>query len=132
MIPMFVASIILYGPRAVALTAVTVIACLLTEAVANTMRGRSLAGVVFGSQENTYAKDTPIGGEMINGKWMRKGEYKAVLVAKPWGPGSWRLYNTARDPGETTDLSTQHTAILKELTEAWDRYAKDVGVVLSK
>ena len=49
MIPMFVASIILYGPRAVALTAVTVIACLLTEAVANKMRGRSLASLTDGS-----------------------------------------------------------------------------------
>jgi arylsulfatase len=96
------------------------------------MRGRSLAGVTSGSQEHTYAKDALIGGEMINGKWMRKGDYKAVLVAKPFGPGSWRLYNTAKDPGEMVDLSTEHPAILEELKAAWDRYAKNVGVVLSK
>jgi len=74
---------------------------------------------------------THIGGEMLNGKWMRKGDYKAVLVAEPWGPGAWRLYNTAKDPGETADLSTEHPAILAELKAAWDRYAKNVGVVLS-
>jgi arylsulfatase len=96
------------------------------------MRGRSLAGVTSGSQEHTYAKDAFIGGEMINGKWMRKGDYKAVLVAKPFGPGSWRLYNTAKDPGEMVDLSTEHPAILEELKAAWDRYAKNVGVVLPK
>ncbi len=96
------------------------------------MRGRSLAGVTSGSQEHTYAKDALIGGEMFNGKWMRKGDYKAVLVAKPFGPGSWRLYNTTKDPGETADLSTSHPAILKELKAAWDRYAKRVGVVLAK
>jgi hypothetical protein len=50
---------------------------------------------------------------------------------KPWGPGSWRLYNTAKDPGETTEISKQHPEILKELTEAWGQYAKDLGVVLS-
>ena len=54
------------------------------------------------------------------------------VMAKPYGPGSWRLYNTAKDPGETTDLSKEQPAILEELKAAWDRYAKDVGVVLSK
>lgn len=95
------------------------------------MRGRSLVGVTSGIQENTYAEDAIIGGEMINGKWMRKGDYKAVLVAKPFGPGSWQLYDTVNDPGETADLSPKHPAILEELKAAWDRYAKDVGVVLS-
>jgi arylsulfatase len=96
------------------------------------MRGRSLAGVTSGTQQDTYAKDAVIGGEMINGKWMRKGDYKAVLVAKGFGPGTWKLYNVTKDPGETSDLSKEQPAILKELKDAWDRYAKDVGVVLSK
>ena len=69
---------------------------------------------------------------MMNGKWMRKGDYKAVLVAKPFGPGEWRLYDTARDPGETADLSAKRPAILAELKAAWAAYAKDVGVVLSE
>jgi arylsulfatase len=93
------------------------------------MRGRSLAGVTSGSQENTYAKDALIGGEMINGKWMRKGDYKAVLVAKPFGPATWQLFNTTEDPGETRDLSKEKPAMLEELKRTWDRYAKDVGVV---
>jgi arylsulfatase len=93
------------------------------------MRGRSLAGVMSGSQENTYAKDVPIGGEMINGKWIRKGDYKAMQVAKPYGPGTWQLFNTIEDPGETQDLSKEKPTMLEELKRAWDRYAKDVGVV---
>ncbi len=95
------------------------------------MRGRSIAGVTSGFQENTYAKDARIGGEMMNGKWMRKGDYKAVLVAKPFGPGEWRLYDMAKDPGETRDLAKQKPSMLNELRTAWERYAKDVGVVLS-
>ena len=58
---------------------------------------------------------------MINGKWMRKGGYKAVLVAKGLGPGTWKLYNVTEDPGETHDLSAEQPAILKELKDAWDR-----------
>ena len=96
------------------------------------MRGRSLAGITSGTQEHTYTKDVPIGGEMINGKWMRKGDYKAVLVAKPFGPATWQLFNTIEDPGETRDLSKEKPAMLEELKRAWDRYAKDVGVVVSK
>lgn len=96
------------------------------------MRGRSLAAVTSGTRQNAYAKDAIIGGEMINGKWMRKGDYKAVLVAKDLGPGTWKLYNVTKDPGETRDLSKEQPAILKELKAAWDQYAKDVGVVLSK
>ncbi len=96
------------------------------------MRGRSLIGVLSGTEERTHPKDAFIGGEMMAGKWMRKGDYKAVLVAKPFGPGEWRLYDTAKDPGETADLSKEQPALLDELKAAWDRYAKDVGVIASK
>jgi arylsulfatase len=96
------------------------------------MRGRSIAGVTSGRQQDTYAKNAVIGGEMQNGKWMRKGDYKAVLVTKEFGPGTWKLYNVTQDPGETHDLSKEQPAILNELKAAWDQYAKDVGVVLSE
>jgi arylsulfatase A-like enzyme len=96
------------------------------------MRGRSLTGVTSGTQEDTYAKDIPIGGEMNNGKWMRKGDYKAVLVVKPYGSAVWQLFNMIEDPGETRDLSKEKPAMLEELKRTWDRYAKDVGVVLSE
>ena len=69
---------------------------------------------------------------MTNGKWMRKGDYKAVLVAKGFGPGTWKLYDMTKDPGETRDLSKEQPDVLRELQAAWDRYAKKVGVVLSK
>ena len=96
------------------------------------IRGRSLTGVTSGVQKDIYAKDAVIGGEMINGKWMRKGNFKAVLVAKPYGSGTWKLYNVTEDPGETRDLSKETPAILEQLKAAWDQYAEDVGVVLSK
>ena len=72
------------------------------------MRGKSLEGVMTGSHEGPHRKDSLIGGEMIDGKWMRKGDYKAVLVSKSgfgFGTGEWKLYNVTEDPGETQDLS---------------------------
>ena len=99
------------------------------------MRGKSLASVLTGSHDGPHPKDSPIGGEMIGGKWMRKGDYKAVLVPKTglgFGTGEWKLYNVTEDPGETRDLSRDRPMILKELRAAWAAYANDVGVVSSK
>jgi len=96
------------------------------------MRGRSFAALTTGSKDDHYPADALVGGEMNNDKWMRKGDYKAVQVSKPFGSASWRLYNTVSDPGETTDLSTTKPEILEELTSAWEQYATEVGVVLSQ
>ncbi len=96
------------------------------------MRGKSLKGVLTGSTKAVYGVDEFVGGEMQNGKWMRQGDFKAVSVAPPYGTGSWHLYNLADDPGETRDLAKEQLAILKNLQAAWDRYARDVGVVLTE
>ena len=96
------------------------------------MRGKSLKGVLTGSTQTVYGADEFVGGEMQNGKWMRQGDFKAVSVSPPYGTGSWHLYNLADDPGETRDLAKEQPEILKKLQTAWERYAKDVGVVLTK
>jgi arylsulfatase len=96
------------------------------------MRGKSLKGVLTGSTKAAYDENDLVGGEMQNGKWMRQGDFKAVSVAPPYGTGNWQLYNLLDDPGETHDLAKEQPETLKKLQMAWDRYAKDVGVVLSK
>ena len=93
------------------------------------IRGKSLKGVLTQSDEKIYDEDDLIGGEMQNGKWMRQGDYKAVSVSAPYGSGTWYLYDVAKDPGETHDLSKENPEKLKV---AWERYAKDVGVVLTE
>ena len=95
------------------------------------MRGRSLTGVAFGNQDHTYAEDAIIAGEMMNGRWVLQGDYKATAVAPPFGDGHWWLYNISEDPGETRDLSEERAELLEELITAWERYAEDVGVVMS-
>jgi len=96
------------------------------------MRGRSLLGVLDGSVRQAYSDEDFVGGEMQNGKWMRQGDYKAVSVAPPYGKGTWHLYNLAKDPGETNDLSELHPDILKRLQQAWQEYADEVGVILTE
>ena len=96
------------------------------------MRGRPLKGVLTGSAKAVYDENDIISGEMANGKWVRQGNYKAIAVAPPYGSGVWQLYNVVDDPGETRDLAKTQPEKLKKMQAAWDQYAKDVGVVLTK
>ena len=96
------------------------------------MKGRSLSDVLSGKMKYVYKPDEYIGGEMVGSRWMRKGDFKAVLVPRPYGPGEWQLYNVKNDPGETKNLAENNTELLDELKEAWGKYSKEVGVILPK
>lgn len=96
------------------------------------MRGRSLRGVLSGATRWVYAADEVVGGEMQGGMWLRQGDYKAVSIASPYGSGQWQLFNVVHDPGETRDLGDERPEFLAELRGAWDRYARDVGVVIGE
>jgi arylsulfatase len=94
------------------------------------MSGRSMRGLLDGTKEAIYGSKEFVGGEMGGGKWMRQGDFKAVMVPPPYGTGVWQLFDVAEDPGEAKDLSKSMPDRLEVLKAAWDRYAKDVGVVL--
>ena len=97
------------------------------------MRGRSLEGLLTGTKKAVYNDTEFICGEMGGrGMWARQGNYKAVKVEAPYGSGTWKLFNLKDDPGETRNLAGKQPQKLKELQAAWDRYAKEVGVILPK
>ena len=96
------------------------------------MRGRSIAGLLSGSKTAVYGEDEFVGGEMGGGKWMRRGDLKAVIVPKPYGTAQWQLFDVTKDPGEANDLSKSMPEKLTTLQSAWDRYAKEVGVIPAK
>jgi arylsulfatase len=95
------------------------------------MRGRSLTGVLSGERKSVYGADEFVAGELQNGKWIRRGSMKAASIPPPYGDGAWHLYDLADDPGETHDLANQQPETLATLQAAWNRYAEEVGVVLS-
>jgi arylsulfatase len=93
------------------------------------IRGHSMTESLNNSKKSIYSADEYVGGEMFGGRWLRKGDYKAILVPKPYGNEQWRLFNVVKDPGETNDLAKQKPKLLKELQQAWDQYADETGVV---
>jgi len=93
------------------------------------MRGRSMIDLLDGTKEAIYSPDEFVGGEMDDGKWMRQGDFKAVMVPEPYGTGEWKLFNVDDDPGEANDLSKKLPEKLQTLKAAWEKYASDVGVI---
>ena len=85
--------------------------------------------LITGAAQEVYGPEDFVGGEMGEGKWMRQGSFKVVLVPPPYGDGKWRLFNVDKDPGETNDLAREMPELLDTLVSAWDDYAADFGVV---
>ncbi|EXJ94419.1 arylsulfatase [Capronia coronata CBS 617.96] len=78
--------------------------------------------------EFIHGEDTVTGWELFNRRALRKGNWKAVMIPEPYGPGKWQLYNLDKDPGETDDLGASLPDKLQELLKHWDDYVRDVGV----
>jgi arylsulfatase len=68
----------------------------------------------------------PVGTELFGSRALRRGEWKVTDL----GDGHWRLFNVAEDPGETKNLAGQHPELLRALSQAWDDYARQNGVIL--
>ncbi|WP_090423286.1 arylsulfatase [Mycobacterium europaeum] len=94
------------------------------------IRGRSLVGYLSGAAETVHGADTGTGWELFGRRAIRQGDWKALHLPAPHGPGSWQLYDLASDPGEIHDLADSHPDKLAELLTLWDRYVEENGVIL--
>jgi arylsulfatase len=94
------------------------------------VRGQSWAPYLTNraTAASMHAEDTVTGWEIFGPQALRKGNWKAVFIQKPYGPERWQLFNLNKDPGEVTDLSTENPSKRDELLLAWDEYVKKVGV----
>ena len=91
--------------------------------------GRSLMPVLKGVAESVYIPDDIRAIEVSGNSALYKGDYKITRSMPPVGDGQWRLFNLSTDPGETTDLSSEHPEILAGLIEAFASYSEEVGVL---
>lgn len=87
--------------------------------------GRSWLAWLRDPAARVYGAGDGFGAELFGSKAWRQGDWKLTDI----GDGQWRLFDIARDPGETRDLSLAEPARRDELIAAWDRYAREVGVV---
>jgi arylsulfatase len=94
------------------------------------IRGRSLLPYLSGDAESVHDEATATGWELFGRRAIRQGDWKAIHLPEPYGPGAWQLYDLSADPGEIDDLAPSHPDKLAELLVLWDRYVEDTGVLL--
>jgi arylsulfatase A-like enzyme len=94
------------------------------------VRGRSLVEYLSGAAETVHEADTSTGWELFGRRAIRRGDWKALYLPAPYGPGCWQLYDVASDPGEIHDLAEAQPDKLAELLALWDRYVEENGVLL--
>src|SRR5262249_30205331 len=80
-----------------------------------TITGRSLGPVLRGDAERTHPADAPVGMEVSGQAALFKGDMKLVRNGAQYGDGGWHVYDIARDPGETNDLSPSKPELAAEL-----------------
>ncbi|MBY0303885.1 MAG: arylsulfatase [Sphingomonas sp.] len=93
------------------------------------MTGRSLLPVLTGKATSTYAKDEVRVIEVSGNTALYKNDFKITRSVLPLGDGRWRLFDLARDPGETKDLSVARPHLLTEMVADYDAYAVRIGVL---
>jgi arylsulfatase A-like enzyme len=94
------------------------------------VRGRSLLPYLSGEADTVHDDVTATGWELFGRRAIRQGDWKAIHLPEPYGPGAWQLYDLSADPGEIDDLAASHPNKLAELLVLWDRYVEDTGVIL--
>lgn len=94
------------------------------------MRGKSWVPYLSAPEEKKHIHDdeTVTGWELFDRQALRKGDWKALMIPPPYGPGRWQLYDLRVDPGETNDLSETRPEKMKELLKHWDAYVTECGV----
>lgn len=95
---------------------------------ADQLYGRSILPVLAGQPTETGAKTRSFGVEVSGNAALYRGNWKLVRTALPRGDFQWRLFDLAKDPGETTDLARENPALFKELRAEYQTYVKKVGV----
>lgn len=92
--------------------------------------GKSIKSLLDGKIQVVHPDDEPIAQEMFNNTVVFMGDWKAVKNGPPTSDGKWHLFNITADIGENTDLASQHPEILAKLMSDYDKFAKDVGVIV--
>jgi len=94
------------------------------------IRGKSLVPYLTGATGAVHDAQTGTGWELFGRRAIRQGDWKALYLPVPFGPGRWQLYDLSADPGEIEDMAERNPGKLAELLTLWDHYVEENGVLL--
>ncbi len=90
--------------------------------------GRSAFDMLAGATDETYADDEGFAFEVSGNSALYRGKWKITRNSPPRGDSQWRLYDISVEPGETTDLSSDHPEIFQDMLAEYRAYSEEVGV----
>ncbi len=93
------------------------------------IQGNSVLPMLAGSEAGTAPGVNEVGYELFGMKAFIAGDWKALWMPPPNGPGEWELFDLKQDPGELNDLGKKHPQKLAELVTRWQQYEKENGVL---
>jgi arylsulfatase len=94
------------------------------------MTGRSLSALLADEWRARHGPHEWLAFELSGDRAIRRGGWKAVWMAPPFGSGDWQLYRIEVDPAELFDLSQAKAERTQELVALWNEYAAKNGVVV--
>ncbi len=94
------------------------------------LEGKSLAPLLNDTIGVVREPSDWLGWEAFGNRAIREGNWKLLRLCRPAGPDEWQLFDLARDPAETNDLSAKEPDVKARLLRHWDEYARTRNVVL--
>ena len=90
------------------------------------IRGKSFAALLDNPNEIIHGPEEYIPLDAQSMSVLMKGIWKIV---RPAGSEHWELFDTSKDPSETTDLRMDQPDIYQDLVSAYEAHAQDIGIV---
>lgn len=94
------------------------------------MLGESAWPFFTGKAKRVHGPDYVTALMHRNQALLRQGDWKLVSIDQPFDESHFALYNIARDPGETTDLSLAEPERRAAMIELWRTERRRLGIVL--
>ena len=96
------------------------------------IRGKSFLDHLQGGNNPVHGAGEAIGWELHGQRALVRWPWKLLWIPVEEMEPRWELFDLENDPFERQDLSVQQPELTRELTDAWYRYAEDVGVALDE
>ncbi len=91
------------------------------------MTGQSAVATLKGQAPDA---ERVLGGELFGKYFLRKGDWKLVMMPKPYSEGEVQLFNLSTDLGESEDLSQSEPEKLAEMLALWEQYSKTNNIIM--
>lgn len=93
------------------------------------MSGRSLLPALHDPGSSIWKETDAVGIETAGNAALFMGDYKLVRNLPPFGDRQWRMFDIARDPGETTDLAQAMPERFEQMRKEYQAWTQRVGVL---